>query len=878
MKKSIIINITSFLIPIFIILTACAFNGVFPFGQHTFLYLDSDTQYLNYLNYGKTIFSGENNLFYSFAKNGGSGIVDFASYYLFSPLNLVFLFFHDKYSDIAYQIIHILNSALAGLTFCYMLSKLYKERFSNVIFSTAYALCSFNLNYINSLPSDGIYLLPVAVIGLEKLLTNKKSLFLPLFLFISILIQPFCAYSIILFLIFYFIFKLFLSVEKNLWFEKTKQFIISIFIGCTLSAFWMLPVKFALEEGKYNPFFSFNFNGVFNLKEIFSYIYTGSIGDFLEDNYPNIFIGVIILALCLLYFFNKSFSKKEKIYSAVFLLFLFISMYSGFFLMLWNAFNPYPDGHIYRNIYVFVFFAVLLAYKNFNNLKGLSFKPCLVFTGIFSLLSFYILYKKSYINDSYTIIFDLIILISFFAFLYFFSKNKINAVVLTCIFALFQFSDYVINDYYSIKVSKEFNLSSVDKFKTHYEKIKNIVDYIKKEDNTFFRTEITSTDYDKFFASKYNNMLLKFNVDGISHYSSLGKIYLMHFYKKLGFDIGDNMHILINYNSKMPHISEFFEGIKYIISKEDNNLELKNYTPVNSPSLEVSKPYILYKNENVLPLMFIADKQILDEKINNKNSFFFWNSLLKTLSGKDLGDVYSVDKIDDYYIDYRNYTFNKNYEIKEEKPVYFSIVQKNVPVSFNNLFVNSNQYIFAVDNISVNTTLFGVYPKNSFVDIFLTHKFRYDINNFMKDKLPLSYLINKYYEHVFTIKEMEYLSQNTFAGYENIDIFKKYFDELTKSKCKLKKISSSHLIGSANIEEDGKIIFTTIPYEKDWRVFVNNKKITPEKALNSMLVIPIEEKGEYKIEMKYIPRGLKEGIIISLLSLIFCIFYFRKNN
>ena len=72
-----------------------------------------------------------------------------------------------------------------------------------------------------------------------------------------------------------------------------------------------------------------------------------------------------------------------------------------------------------------------------------------------------------------------------------------------------------------------------------------------------------------------------------------------------------------------------------------------------------------------------------------------------------------------------------------------------------------------------------------------------------------------------------------------------------------------------------RVVMTTIPYEKDWHITVDKRKVQYSKALNSMIAIPVPE-GDHTIEMRYIPRGLGIGSLISLVTLILLIIGFRR--
>ena len=61
----------------------------------------------------------------------------------------------------------------------------------------------------------------------------------------------------------------------------------------------------------------------------------------------------------------------------------------------------------------------------------------------------------------------------------------------------------------------------------------------------------------------------------------------------------------------------------------------------------------------------------------------------------------------------------------------------------------------------------------------------------------------------------------------------------------------------------------TIPYEKGWNVKVNGNKAEYESTYDAFIFIPLENTdSDICIEMSYIPEGMIEGIIISVIAIL----------
>lgn len=78
------------------------------------------------------------------------------------------------------------------------------------------------------------------------------------------------------------------------------------------------------------------------------------------------------------------------------------------------------------------------------------------------------------------------------------------------------------------------------------------------------------------------------------------------------------------------------------------------------------------------------------------------------------------------------------------------------------------------------------------------------------------------------------------------------------------EIESTRLSGTIRVPEEG-IMFTSIPYEEGWSIWVDGKKVKPEMIADALLGIRLAE-GDHTIEMSYMPQGFVIGQIITLMS------------
>lgn len=71
-----------------------------------------------------------------------------------------------------------------------------------------------------------------------------------------------------------------------------------------------------------------------------------------------------------------------------------------------------------------------------------------------------------------------------------------------------------------------------------------------------------------------------------------------------------------------------------------------------------------------------------------------------------------------------------------------------------------------------------------------------------------------------------------------------------------------------NLTGENQFYLLTIPYErKAWRVSIDNQNVETMAGLDYLMMIKLPE-GEYEVNFRYIPRGSREGLIISIVGMI----------
>lgn len=849
-QKSIIITMLAFIIPALIMLSIAITGDYAPFGRVSILVADMQYQFVDYIGYLKSVFYWNNDLFYSFSKTFGGDMAGFYAYYLNNPFFYILLFFPNEILPVGIIIMMILICGGCGLTFNIMISGMWGKRFSSLIFSSAYAMMGFMMAYINCIHYFfSIMILPLVILGLYKTVKSRSISLLYVFsAALSIISCYYIGYMILIFTAVFFMFFLFSDVIE---FKDFKEQIKVAFIvlGTTLlsvgiSAFALFAVVLSLR-GQKSSGLQLALSRNFNILEFFSGLYTESFKGNISDGLPLIYSSVIAVVFLLLYFCNSQIKIKEKIMSSA----LFAFMIAGFWIdalnVAWHGF-AHPIGFPYRNSFLFSFLVLFFAYRGFIYVKE-DYKIIYanIIVGIFVVYSIYLYFIHSaYVDVKSILTTGMIVVISLILIKYMVTDNKYIVPVVYGLLTL-QVGDLYYNGIVSVDAyyeDKNDESVSLETYSNYIEETQTIINTIQQFDNDFYRI-------DKLYRRTHNDPMM-FSYNGLSHFSSCETDQVKQFMGRLGFRNNGNWAY---YGPGSTTLSDCIMGLKYVLSQYD----------------EISKPYdmlsmyndkYIFYNPYALKLGFGMDKSVKNLNMEENDLFKLQNNIASSFTGTRY-EIYSPVKISD--IRTMNVTKDGN------------IYRRN----------NSSEeaYVEYELNITSNDFIYMYFDAPEVQDVKIT------VNDMEKQAYFTLYdwCIREcgYFDPGSKINVRLTLNQDEIEiddykfYYEKTNILKAWYKEASKTECNIEKISSSHLIANVNLAKDEEYIAFSIPYEKDWIVSVDGKRVEPVKIMDALMAIEMNE-GEHQIEMQYIPRGIIYGMPISVVCFIttFCVVFLKKRK
>ena len=843
------------------------YHKIYPFGNNTILISDLKLQYIDFLCYFKQILLGNKGIFMSWNLGLANHFYTNFFWQLSNPLNLLVLFFNNNNMHICVEIIIFIKIILIYNSFILYLKKVHNyTNLDSIIFGIAYSFCSYVIIYFpHFMFLDVLYILPIAIIFLDKYIKENKKIWPLILIYIySLFIQYYMAYSMIIFCSLYYICLFWI---KN---DFTKQnFKIFIKKGILLFVYTLLCVGVAMVI--FIPILSILSN-ISTLKTSFIYTEYFNLLDFINCftnnfNYDNLqhlgfyFCSSLITVLTITFFFCKNIKIKEKLIYLIFIIFLIVPAISPVLYKLWHG-GTSTNGFSFRYHYTLMFIFVVISFKCYKNLNlnkykiiflYIFFSICFVLDVINKINIFFLNLKQMYIP------FLIAYIIIFFCFtiiclnLYLKKLDKILKIILfiiqlieICFFFVYNFgTEYTIED-----INSQNNLLQSFVQNIELPELNRII----FENSEYTPNLSLSNNFStfSFFASGRNiNTLLNMNKVGYTTFYNC--------FSEVSKTIVNDMLSGIKYYYLQDNSNNYNSFLEFMENKNNYSIYKNNY----------SFPFIYYLNNNINTSNYLnpfeVQNQILNEYGKKTEEKFIYNI-------KDDDNILLYETKENNITDSKYYNYQIEYNLNSRKNVelyiYYELDEQSrfgyEHIRFETNY-NNTPYINYI-GISPLTKCI-VFPPNTTNNLFSKHQI----------------------EHICTLNEGEnyWFKINLNTEDFNPEKLEIYVFDVDKIKRKIssanQNIANIYLIGKNNLEatvdldQDGFICFE-IAYDEGWNLVVDGTKM-PTTAIYDCFLGTELSKGEHNVKIYYVPKGFYLGCTLSILSvsiLVFCYFYTKK--
>ena len=830
----------SFIIPIIIMIGVYLSQGIYWNSDTSPLLGDGFHQYVIFDIALRNILHGNGSLFYTFTSGLGLNFYALSSYYLGSFLSPLVYFFDLTNMPDAVYLTTLLKFGLIGLSTYFSLNKLFQSipKPLKLALSTSYALMSFTVSQLEIKTwLDVFILIPLIITGLHLLITEKN--FLLYFTSLSILFiqNYYFGYMTVLFLIFWYLCQI-------SWDFKTRKssvldFIVISFLAGMASLIMTLPTLFDLQTHgeKLTEVTKFQTESSWYL-DLFAKQFIGSFDTTKYGAIPMIFVGLLPFILTILFFTLKTIKFHVKLTYAIFFAFLIISFYIEALDLFWQGMHT-PNMFLHRYAWIFSTLLIYTAAEVLNRLKELKVWNFLV--SLFLVVSGFL--ATIYLKSHYSFLTDLNILLTL-EFLGVYSllllaiiKKFISVNLFAILISLFIMVEISLNASSQIDgIAKEWGFASRSAYSRDIPAMESFSTYIG---NQFTRTEKLET--------QTGNDSMKFNYNGISQFSSVRNRSASSTLDKVGFkSSGTNLNLRYANNSIL---ADSLFGIQYNIS--DSPIDKYGFKDIYQKD-----NLTLYENQFSLPIAFASQSVYNDVKFNEHtldNQASFLNQLAnvdfdyfspipyeKTENTDDLISVTSSSN-EDASIQYQ-------IEVPENSQVY---------LSFTNLHFSND--------------------KQKKVDILVNREKK----TFTTDNV-FSFFNLGYTKETKTFNIHVSFPGNSQVSFESPTFYRLDTQTLTEAIQKIKEqpvtvsTSKNKVFATYDVQQDTSIFFT-IPYDKGWSAYQDDKKIEIKQAQTGFMKVDVP-KGKGTITLSFIPNSFITGAICSFTSLLLFGIYNHKRK
>ena len=836
-KQKRILHLLSAVIPFIILGVAFILHDIYPFGDRQILVTDFWHQYFPFLSDHWHRLREGGSFLWSWRAGGGHDYLAHFAYYLASPLNFLIVLFPHEYLREVLTVFVLIKVAFSGFFMSLFLSKALK-RYDILlpVFSAFYALCAFTLGYYwNIMWFDTIALLPLVMLGVYALVTEGKYRLYIGSLAVAIMANFYIGIFIcIAVAIMFFIQSYVAKLSRREFLQRVLTIGIATIIALGIASIILLPTYSALQNSARAETRFPNFR-VYNS-------FASVLGNFIAftpptslDGLPNLYSGLLSVILIPIFVLSKKISIREKVAYLTLLIFLILSVNINILNFIWNGFtatNMLP----FRFSFIASFVVVVMAYKAYTVMDEVT-KKDVIAIGIaavfFHLMAMLGEQESTYINRSVILSVVYLALFAFAAFkkhLFLFKHAMLLVILIELSLAAY-------GGVSAVRTTTRTN------FPLDYDYVQQLLDHREMSETDFFRTELT--------RERTLNAPSAFGFDGISLFSSFANVRMTEFVEGLGLT-GWPTGNRFTYRATTP-LNAAFLNIRYIIVRYDHRLGDGHFWE----AVAEEHGNGLSRNLYHLPFGFMVHEDIVHYTGNPDNPFLAQNQLFSLATGIDeslftLMNVIHVGHYNyDVYIEefgrYNFYLregvdngmFRFNYQIPilpEQEPLVPVYAFFNFPNTNHVRVVRSDGYVLQT-----------VYTRRPHI-FSAAAVAQDDIISFEADS------------------EVESGRGTIYVAILDQALFRRGFELLAAETLNLTYFSDTRFRGEIVVSEP-RILYTSLPYAGNWRVFVNGVEEDIIAIGGAMAGVRLPS-GTHVVEFRYHNQAVNLGFAISAVSLV----------
>ena len=795
------------IVPALFVLISYIVIEVWPFGDGTVLIIDSIHQYLPFYTDFHEKLVHHQSLFYSFSGGFGFDFWSTYAYYLASPLNFLIALVPVSHVCDFMDFLILFKIGLCGGIFSWYLHKRDpRSGWSPIVFGTMFALSNFMTGYyFNLMWLDSIALLPLIMMGIERICRGKKPVMYTLSLFAALWCNYYIGFMLCFFSVLYLI--VCLANTRKLTPKKAARriftFAYSSVLAGGMASVVLLPAYLSLRSAENMTGSSFptriKFYTNFIDMMVSHAVYQHPINISDTQVGLNVYCGSMAAGLVILYLLDKRIPMRERIGKLVLTAFLLLSFATNVLNFIWHGFHQ-QNG--LPNRFAFIYIVIILV-MGFDALRHLKDQP---------------------------------------------PANVAAAALIPPAFMLMVIAAGKGGEEYGgyawlspvILIGYALILFLIIRFRSHYRLLLNILlaamfieagghciyGYIYDEnvprqtyidDQTSWRNMVAAKGETDFFRSEYDSQRMR-NVSMFAGaystvmFNSTMMEKVTDFCDRIGMEARTNKNGYIGITGLMNDIF----GIRYVLSSYAKGDQLYGFEKVDSDD-----HLSLFRNNDALSLGFLCDPQVRDWELEEKDPVSNQNLFLMLATSLP-GIFQESERL-----------------IESDEPFTVEIPE------------GSSAYLYLktrADKVELETPEYHR-TYNTYTDHL------YCLNGTKEDRSA---------KITITVKGGG--SQTVYIYTCADEALKAAVEELGKSQLENVTVNGNKVSGDIDADRDG-ILLMTVPYQKGWKVTVDGAAAEPIEIGDMFTGIEITE-GPHQIGMTFTPAGFFTGLILSLVCAI----------
>ncbi len=793
--------IAAFLVPVLVMIVIFIQRGIFPFGEDSFLRTDMYHQYAPFFSEFQYKLTHGGSLLYSWDVGMGINFAALYAYYLASPFNWLLILCPKSLVIEFMTYMIVLKIGLCGLTMDYYLRRhFHTDRFGTAFFAILYALSGYMAAYSwNIMWLDCIFLFPLIMLGLERLVREGRWGLYCISLGLSILSNYYISIMICIFMVIYFGAQLIIEGWRGFraLFTVMGQFSLASLAAGGLAAFVLLPEVLALQStASGSSTFPKTFTSYFSILEMLARHIGNVEVEIGLDHWPNIYCGVAVLLFFLLYLACRRVPVREKAVYCGLLLIFYLSFSVNVLNFLWHGFH-YPNSLPCRQSFIYILLLLTMCCHAYLYLDQIPWKHmAIAFWGaaVFVLLAEHLVTEKDF---HFIVFYVAILFLALYAgLLYLYVRGRSRDMLTLLALGLISLEAAV-----NTAVTSVTTTSRTSYTRDNADVRTLVEDYIPQD--TFYRVEKVTR--------KTKNDGAWMNFPSVSLFSSVANADLSKLFKQLGCESSTNAYSI---TGSTPLVDSLF-SVRYGLYSA-----LPDGRPLLSYVGESGDTY-LYENLYTLPLGFMLPAGFEEGFAPDAGTPDQVQNRICELTG-------CAPVLADAWGDVNGQTFRFTPEQDGEYYVY--VINKDI------------------DEVTAEL------PDR-------TEKFDHVSRGFF---LELGWCLAG--QEIQVTCSGDLIMDARAYRFEE-DALGQVYDALIGGGMEVTRWEDTVIEGNVQAAEAGTL-FTSIPYDKGWKVTVDGQERKGRKVLDAFFGLDLPA-GSHEIRLEYHPPGLKAGAAVSAISLLF---------